>query len=284
MSDELDYVADFLKTQDRDRYFASLVLPDQKRGAVQALYAFNADIAAISERVSEPGPGEIRLQWWKDALEGVSYGGVQQNPIAAAFLSAMEDFDLPSGPLVRLIAARRFDLYQDPMPDMETFEGYAGETNSTLYQFAAMILNEGQPLEDGDASGHLGVAHALIGHMRALGYNAARGRIFLPWTIFAANGVTEQQLFARHESEGVRTSLAQFTEIAAEHLEKARTAIAAAPKPVRPVFASIAILQPQLKALQKAAADPSIPVLSTPAASADWLKIARLVYWSFTNA
>ena len=43
--------------------------PSRKRGALLALYAFNAEIAAIRDRIREPLPGEIRLQWWRDVLE-----------------------------------------------------------------------------------------------------------------------------------------------------------------------------------------------------------------------
>ena len=94
------------------------------------------------------------------------------------------------------------------MPDLATFEGYAGETVSVLYQLAAMILNDGEPVETGDAAGHLGVAHALIGHLRAFGYNASRGRLFLPWSILAANGVHEQEIFEGRVSEGLLAGLA----------------------------------------------------------------------------
>lgn len=195
MNETAQYVAEFLKRHDRDRYLSTLILPEKHRDAVQALFAFSADVAAIPVRVSEPGPGEIRLQWWKDALEGVGHSGGSQNPLASALMQTIEAYELPIKQLIRLIAARRFDLYQDPMPDMPTFEGYAGETNSTLYQFAAMILCDGTLVENGDAAGHLGVAHALVGHVAALGHNAARGRIFLPWSVLSAHGLSEQSLF-----------------------------------------------------------------------------------------
>jgi len=274
MAEQAKYVADFLKQHDRDRYLSTLILNDPQRDAVQALYAFNADVAAIPLRVSEPGPGEIRLQWWKDTLEGAGHGDVNQNPIAAAFLEAVQNYSLPTGPLVRLIAARRFDLYQDPMPDMETFEGYAGETSSVLYQFAAMILDGGKPLENGDAAGHLGVAHALIGHLRSLGYNAARGRIFLPWAIFEANGVSEQQLFSGQETDGVRKSAEMLRDIATDYLARASKDVAEVSRKVRPVFAMASILRAQLAILEKSKHEP----LHTPKSLPDWQKILKLAF------
>jgi phytoene synthase len=117
------------------------------------------------------------------------------------------------------------------MPDLVSFEGYAGETVSALYQLDAMILNGGKPVETGDAAGHLGVAHALIGHLRAFGYNASKGRIFLPWAVLAANGVNEGEVLAGEMSEGLAAALAQLAEIAGDHLAKAAAAIAQAARP-----------------------------------------------------
>lgn len=267
-----------LRANDRDRYLATLVLNGAGRDAVTSLYAFNADVASVRDRVSNPAPGEIRLQWWADAFDGKGHGDVRQNPVADALLDTMVRYRIPAGTLQRLIAARRFDLYDDPMPDLESFEGYAGETTSTLYQLAAMILNDGEPVETGDAAGHLGVAHAMIGHLRAFGYTASQGRIMLPWSIFAANGVAEREIFSGQESEGLIEALGQITELAAGHLTKADTAIAALPGRLKPAFAPIAMLKAQLAQL-----DTPRNVFATPADEADWRKITRLVWWSLRN-
>ena len=273
------HAADALRKGDRDRYLSTLVLTGAHRDAVTALYAFNADVASIRERVSDPAPGEIRLQWWADAVEGEGHGAVRQNPLADALLDTIARYNIPPGTLQRLIGARRFDLYDDPMPDLATFEGYAGETASTLYQLAAMILNDGKPVETGDAAGHLGVAHAMIGHLRAFGLVSSQGRIMLPWSILAANGVREGEIFAGTDSEGLVEAIGQIGELAGEHLGKADRAISALPAPLRPAFASIAVLRPQLAALERRRTGVFAPV----ADEADWRKIARLSWWGMSR-
>lgn len=267
-----------LRKGDRDRYLSTLVLTGLHRDAVTALYAFNADVASIRDRVSDPAPGEIRLQWWSDALDGDGHGAVRQNPIADALLDTIERYSIPAGTLLRLIGARRFDLYDDPMPDLETFEGYAGETVSTLYQLAAMILNDGEPIETGDAAGHLGVAHALIGHLRAFGRVSAQGRIMLPWSIFEANGAREGEIFSGIESEGLIEALGQVAELASDHLAKADAAVAQLPAQLKPAFAPIAILGAQFRGLKQAVG----PFTAAPD-DADWRKIARLAWWTYRN-
>lgn len=270
--------AERLRANDRDRYFATLVLPTKEREAITALYAFSADIASVRDRAREPAAGEIRLRWWDDTLTGEGHGGVRQNPLADALLDTVAEYGLPVPALSRMIAARRFDLYDDPMPDIPTFEGYAGETTSALYQLGAMILNGGGPVETGDAAGHLGVAHALIGHLRAFGFNASRGRIFLPWSVLAANGVKEGEVFAGQMSEGLAEALGQLSEMAAEHLAKAGRAVNDLPRGLRAVFAPIALLQAQHKRLD----------LETPFQRGDdlpdWRKIAALALWKLRNA
>ncbi|MFD2649778.1 phytoene/squalene synthase family protein [Devosia albogilva] len=276
-SDSFVHAAAALRAGDRDRYLSTLVLTGEQRDAVTALYAFNADVAAIRDRVSNPAPGEVRLQWWVDAIEGTEHGAVRSNPVADALLRVTEDYQIPAGTLLRLLNARRFDLYDDPMPDLPSFEGYAGETASTLYQLAAMILNDGNTLDAGDAAGHLGVAHALIGHLRAFGRISAQGRIMLPWSVFAANGVNEGEIFARTESEGLVEALGQLSEIAADHLVRADAAIADLPTKLRPAFALAPVLRRQLEMLNQHTDSPFGPAPDEP----DWRKITRLLWWSW---
>ncbi|UYO00082.1 MAG: squalene/phytoene synthase family protein [Devosia sp.] len=274
-----DFATDYLRRTDRDRYLSTLVLPAEARPHVAAILAFNADVATIRDRVSGPQPGEIRLQWWNDALSGEGHGEVRQNPLADALLETMDRFGLPPGTLQRLLGARRFDLYDDPMPDLETFEGYAGETASTLLQLSAMILNGGETVEPGDAAGHLGVAQALTGHLRALGFVSAQGRVMLPWTILEANGVRETELFRGQDSEGLQAALGQIAELASGHLDKARAAIASLPGALRPAFGSLALVEHQLTAWQRNSANPFAP----PGDEPDWRKIARLAWWTWQN-
>ncbi len=278
MTEPGGYAANFLREADRDRYFATLLLKPAERAAIQALYAFSADVASIRDRAREPAAGEIRLQWWVDAIKGEGHGNVRQNPLAAALLDAIAAYRLPAGPLLRLLAARRFDLYQDPMPDVQSFEGYAGETVSVLYQLAAMVLNGGEEVEAGDAAGHLGVALSLIGHLRAFGFNASTGRIFLPMNVFSANGVTDGEILAGQESEGLFAALAQIADLAAEHLDAADAAVRLLPRRLRPAFSQLALLRGQLK---RTAAS-TRPFASLPDV-ADWRKLGALQVWALRH-
>ncbi len=279
MNDVPAYIAQYLKQNDPERYFATLVFTSPMRDAIQSLYAFSADVAQIRERVSEPMPGEIRLQYWTDLLSGNDHGQTNQNPLATGLLQTIDQYDLPTGPLRRLIAARRFDLYDDAMTTLSAFEGYAGETNSILYQLATLILNGGNDAGAADAAGHLGVAHALIGHLRSLPITAARGQIFLPWSIFEASNVSEADFLSGRATPEIIGACKEVRNLAGEHLSLANIALKELSAEIRPAFAPIAVLTSQLERLEQFSDIPFAP----PPDLANWQKIAQLLWWSVRN-
>jgi phytoene synthase len=145
-----------IRDVDKDRYLASLFAPAASRPHLFALYAFSFEVSRVREVVSEPLPGEVRLQWWRDALSGPSQGSSQSNPVSMALLDTIERFRLPVAPLVALIDVRIFDLYDDPMPTVAELEGYCGETCSALIRLASLILAGGEDPGGAEAAGHAG--------------------------------------------------------------------------------------------------------------------------------
>src|ERR1700688_3294173 len=125
MQDAFAHCEALARAADRDRFLAALFAPAEHRGALHALYAFNIEIARVREIIREPLAGEIRLQWWSDAIAGKAAGDVGSNPVAAALLAVVARYRLPSELLTELIAARRFDLYNDPMATLADFNDYA---------------------------------------------------------------------------------------------------------------------------------------------------------------
>ena len=82
-----EFCADLVRSHDFSRYASTLFVPAEQRRALLAIYAFNVEISRVRELVSQPLPGEIRLQWWTDMLAGEGHGGVEGNPVAAALIA-----------------------------------------------------------------------------------------------------------------------------------------------------------------------------------------------------
>src|SRR5271169_3106564 len=140
MQDVFAYCAELVHKTDRDRFLASLFVPAEHRDALAALYAFNVEVTRVREVAREALPGEIRLQWWTDVLVGERAGEAGANPVAAAVLTTIERHRLPAGKLNELIAAHRFDLYDEPMATVADLEAYLKQTSSALIALAAQIF------------------------------------------------------------------------------------------------------------------------------------------------
>lgn len=270
LSEAYAHCAEIVREGDPDRYIASLYAPEAARSSLLALYAFSHEIARIREQVSEPLPGEVRLQWWRDLLEAGPSDGARAHPVAAALLDTVERFRLPIAPLTGLIDARIFDLYDDPMPSKNDLEGYAGETSSALFRLAAIVLAGGQDPGGATASGHAGVAYALTGLLRAFPWHAAAGQVYLPADILGENGVTREDIVRGRGGPGLNYTLAAVRAHARWHLTKFRQLTDTVPAEIAPAFLPLALVEPYLARMETRGYDPYRTIIALPAWRRQW--------------
>ncbi len=250
-ADLYDFSLTALRDSDRDRYLACLLSPEEKRGPLSALYAFHAEIARVRDTVREPLPGEIRLQWWRDLLDGTAAGEGESNPLAAALLKVVRDYSLPIGVLQDMIDARVFDLYDDPMESRASLEGYAGETASALIQLASLILDPKGATTSVDAAGHAGVAQTIAGLLLLLPLHRRRGQVYLPAEILAATGLDRDRFLTGEDRAAISHAIRAFTGLGRDHLTKARAASAGISRWNRPAFLTVAMVAPVLDRAEK---------------------------------
>lgn len=247
------FLAD-LKAGDPDRYLAVLYSPAQMRADLAALYAFNLEIARIRDAIREPMAGEIRLQWWRDALASPEAGADSGHPVAEAFAKVIETHCLPASALDAYFEARIFDLYDDPMPSMNDLEGYCGETAGTILQLAATILDRDAATGTGEAAGHAACAQAMTGLIRSMPLHRARGQCYVPAELLAASGLDRESYL---DTPGTRQAAALVSALRAkaqEHLARASAAAGALPKALHPAYLVLAPVPAYLKAIERAGA------------------------------
>jgi len=257
---------------DPDRYYATLFAPAAARPHLFALYAFSLTIARVREAVSKPMAGEIRLQWWRDALQGEARGDVRANPVAAALEETIRANRLGRQPFVDLIDARVFDLYEDPMPRVNDLEGYCGETASALFRLASLVIGNGTEPGGAGAAGHAGVAYGITGLLRALPWHARSGQVYLPADILGRYGVTREDIVTGRGGPGLRRACADLRGIARQHLkafEAARPTIAPS---AGAAFLPVALVEPYLAVMERASYDPLNTLVELPR----WRRLWRL--------
>ncbi len=270
--------ADMLRKEDPDRFYACLFAPEGKRAHLHALYAFSLELSRIREVISEPLTGEIRMQWWRDALCGEGRGDVSAHPVAGALIDTVSRFGLPVQALKDLIEGRSFDLYDDPMPTQGDLEGYCGETSSALMRLASLVLADGRDPGGADATGHGGVAYALTGLLRALPWHAAQGQLYLPGDILERHGVTREEIVSGVATQGLCDALAELRALARHHCEAALKAAPQMDPLARPALMPLAVVPLYLKQMERKGYEPFRTLITAPT----WRRLYAL--WSLSRS
>lgn len=250
-NDPAKALLDAVRVADRDRYLAALYAPEDKRPALLALYAFNAEIAAIRDRVSEPMPGEIRLQWWRDVIASGTKELGAGHPLATALMTAIETYRLPIAAFDNYLEARIFDLYDDPMPSRTDLEGYCGETASALIQLSALVLDAEEAPKHAELSGHAGCAQAIAGLLRLLPVHRRRGQCYVPRDILAAAGQTPEEFVAGADVAKSSVAVQAMIALAREHLRAFERGAKALPQSLRPAFLPVALTPAYLDRVER---------------------------------
>ena len=170
----LQACADIVRKGDPDRFAAAMAAPVAARRVLFPLYAFNVEVARAPWVSSEPMIGEMRLQWWRDALEEISKGGpVRKHEVTTPLSEVLDAATAES--LDRMIEARRWDLYMDAFHDDTHFDTYLSDTGGLLMQTAARLLGAAGEAEMKVRA--FGKGAALVKFLRAVPELESRGRI-----------------------------------------------------------------------------------------------------------
>lgn len=266
------HCAALVREADPDRYYATLFAPAGARPALFALYAFSVEVARVRDAVTNPMPGEIRLQWWRDAIAQDARGDVAANPVALALDAAIERYKLPRAAFLDLVDGRVFDLYDDPMPSLADLEGYLGETSSALIRLASLILAGGQDPGGAEAAGHAGLAYGIAGLLRALPWHARAGRLYLPRDALERHGVTREDVVHGRGGPGFVATLHDMRQEARRHHARVRAFASTITPAIRPAFLPLALVPGYLARMERPGYDPFRTLVDMPG----WLKIGTL--------
>jgi phytoene synthase len=268
-------VMDAVRVADPDRYVSALYAPEDRRAALFALYGFNAEIAGVRDRVREALPGEVRLQWWRDAIDAVGGEAVAGNPLAEELTQAIARYELPRQAFDNYLEARIFDLYDDPMPSRTDLEGYCGETASALIQLAALVLDRDEAPRFAALAGHAGCAQAITGLLLLLPRHRARGQCFVPADILAAAGSSPPAFLAGEGGEEAGRVVAAMVALAREHFSAFRKQASSLPVSLRPAFLPLALTGAYLDRIERLGAAAATTTPRIPLWRRHWLIFRR---------
>lgn len=128
-----------VKRADPDRAAAAELAPVEAQRVLWPIYAFNVEVSRAPWVTQEPMIAEMRLQWWRDALEEIADGKavrVHEVTTPLADVIGADEARMLDG----LVAARRWDIYSDAFEDEQHFLEYLDATGASLMQVGARAL------------------------------------------------------------------------------------------------------------------------------------------------
>ncbi len=169
-------------------YAAMRLLPQARRDAMFAIYAFCREVDDIADEPAEVADKLRRLQGWRYEIARL-YEGTPQHPIACALLPAVKAFDLRRADFLDVIDGMEMDALEDIVaPDLAKLDRYCDRVASAVGRLSVRAFGAKEAAAD-EVAHHLGRALQLTNILRDLVEDAERGRLYLPREELNAAGI-----------------------------------------------------------------------------------------------
>ena len=270
-SDPYGFCETVVRNGDRDAWLASLFAPSAVRPCLHALDAFRIEIGHVRSRVSQPLAGEIRLQWWRDAIFGEARGEASANPLAAALIDTIRRHDLPRDLFDVAIDAHRGELHEPAPASVAALEARLDAMVGTFIRLASMVL-AGPSGDVRAAARHAGIALGLCRTLQGFADGAPRGWSPIPGEILDRHGVGQGDVAAGVPTPAIKAALADVRALARRHIGEFSRARRTLPEAAAPAYPRLALIEPDLRRLDKQQnRDPFAPPHPLPQWRRQWI-------------
>ena len=173
---------------------AFILLPQPKRDAMSALYAFCREVDDVADEDSAPvEQRREQLAAWRQDIKLACDGQTPRFPTNRELQPVIRQFGLRFEFFDELIKGCEMDLVTLRYEDFEQLELYCYRVASAVGLLSIEIFGHQNPATR-DYAIYLGKALQLTNILRDVKNDAARGRIYLPQTELEKHGVSEREI------------------------------------------------------------------------------------------
>jgi squalene synthase HpnC/squalene synthase HpnD len=174
-------------------YYAFFMLPQAKRDALCALYAFMRLVDDVSDTVGSVAEKQKGLSRWRAALDAAVAGDVSSHPILPAFADTIQRFHIPPRYFHDLISGAEMDLTVAEYPTFDRLREYCYRVAGTVGLTCLQVFGFKDPHAP-DLAEKLGIAFQLTNIIRDIPRDYEMGRVYLPAEDLAQFGVRREVL------------------------------------------------------------------------------------------
>ncbi len=256
---EGSYCFEITRQYDPDRFLTSLFASDFLKEGLYALYAFNYEIAKISETVSEAMLGEIRLQWWRESLDliykHIKDGGktiLRKHDVIVPLMLSIKKHNLPKELFDEIIEGRTDDLYPKNPETIEVLESYIKKTSSSLTKLTGLVLGCGEE----KALEELGIAWGMLGVIRAVPYQASLNKIFLPDDVMTLYGLSNNDVHSIKDCDELKNTIRAIDQKLEDSLKNLKKLTRNIKRSEKSIFLLTSLIKSYRKELKKSDYNP----------------------------
>jgi phytoene synthase len=209
----LSRIGQIVRRADPDRFLTALFAPAAQREALFTLYAFNVELSRARDVASSPVVAMIRLQWWREVVDGA----VRAHEVAMPLSALLDEGQLDRAELNSVVDAREAEA--DTIETLDDWRAFLLAGPGGLAMAAARLLGA----EASDAVRQAGAAYGLAGVLRSVPALASRGRCLLPEAVLAEHGMSIEGVVAEPANPRLRPALAVLAKQAGPWLAAAHT-------------------------------------------------------------
>ena len=196
-------------------YYSFLFLPEDRRRAITALYAYCREVDDVVDECSDAAVARMKLAWWRKEVAAAFHGGAQ-HPVARALAEIAPRYEITEERLNEIITGMEMDLDYNRYPDFATLKLYCHRVAGVVGLLSAGIFGYQDP-RTLEYAADLGFAFQLTNIIRDVGEDARRNRVYIPLDELAQHGVAADEIVHGRESE-------RFQRLMAFQVERAMAA------------------------------------------------------------
>lgn len=183
----------YTKERAKNFYYAFAILPETKRNAIYAAYAFSGYVDDIADELTDRGEQERQLAAARDRLRRC-YAGDRQGPLFTALGGAVDSFHMPPEFFEELVNGVEMDFTINRYQTWDDLYTYCYRVASMVGLICTSIFGTKPHRNARDFAVDMGIGLQIVNIMRDVKEDAERGRVYFPADDLAAQGLTDADI------------------------------------------------------------------------------------------
>ncbi|MHB8684646.1 MAG: phytoene/squalene synthase family protein [Dehalococcoidia bacterium] len=195
LTDAYAWCKQYTKERAKNFYYAFAILPEAKRNAIYAAYAFSGYVDDIADELTDRGDQERQLAAARARLRAC-YEGAREGPLFTALGGAVDGFAIPAEFFEELVNGVEMDFTINRYATWDDLYTYCYRVASMVGLICTSVFGTKPNDHARDFAVDLGIGLQIVNIMRDVREDAARGRVYFAADELAAHGLTDADILS----------------------------------------------------------------------------------------